>query len=104
MDYTLSEARRLLATRVEADRLSEGELRKDIAAVLAQEEEMRTHAVGDWIRFMYQGHLVIDEIAYLVPRASWDSTIQAVTVAHGQVPLDSVLETRPAAVLAQEEK
>jgi hypothetical protein len=53
-------------------------------------------AVGDWIRFMHDGKLVIDEIAYLVPRAAWDSTIEAVTLAHGQVSLDSVRELRRA--------
>ena len=52
-------------------------------------------SVGDWIRFMHSGRLVIDEIAYLIPRASWDSTIEAMTVSHGRVRLDDGLERRP---------
>lgn len=50
--------------------------------------------VGDWVRFMHNGRLVIDEVAYLVPRASWDSTIEAMTVAHGRVPIAEILERR----------
>ena len=52
--------------------------------------------IGDWIRFMHGGRLVIDEVAYLVPRASWDSTIEAMTQAHGRVRIDDILETRHA--------
>jgi hypothetical protein len=52
--------------------------------------------VGDWIRFMHGGRLVIDEVAYLVPRASWDSTLEAMTVANGQVGFDRILERREA--------
>ena len=51
--------------------------------------------VGDWVRFMHGGRLVIDEIAYLVPRASWDSTIEAMTLRHGRVRIEDVLELRP---------
>lgn len=55
---------------------------------------MRLVAVGDWIRFMCGGRLVIDEVAYIVPRASWDSTPEAMTVAHGRVRFDDVVELR----------
>lgn len=49
---------------------------------------------GDWIRFMSGGRLVIDEIAYIVPHASWDSTTEAMTVSHGRVPFVDILERR----------
>ena len=51
-------------------------------------------AVGDWIRFMHGGKLVIDEVAYLVRRASWDSTQDAMTVSSGQIDMDDILEVR----------
>ena len=50
--------------------------------------------VGDWIRFMHGGRLVIDEVAYIVPRSPWDSTPEALTVAAGPVPLDRIVEVR----------
>lgn len=50
--------------------------------------------VGDWVRFMRGGCLVIGSVAYLVPRASWDSTIELMTAEHGQVGLDDVVECR----------
>ena len=53
-----------------------------------------TVQVGDWIRFMHLGALVIDEVAYLVPRASWDSTLEAMTVRHGRVRMEDVWERR----------
>lgn len=53
-----------------------------------------TARVGDWIRFLHGGHLVIDEVAYLVPRANWDSTIEAMTVANGRVRMEDILEVR----------
>ena len=51
-------------------------------------------ATGDWIRFMHGGRLVIDEVAYLVRRASWDSTLDAMTVSSGAIDMDSILEVR----------
>lgn len=51
-------------------------------------------AVGDWIRFMHLGRLVVDEVAYLVPRASWDSTTEAMTQAHGRVRVEDIIERR----------
>ena len=56
---------------------------------------MRTDlAPGDWIRFLHCGCLVVDVVAYVVPRATWDSTPEAITVHHGQVPRDHVIEVR----------
>jgi hypothetical protein len=52
------------------------------------------YQVGDWIRFMRGGRLVVDEIAYIVPRGLWNSTPEAMTLNHGQVPFESVLEVR----------
>lgn len=55
---------------------------------------MRTPAVGDWIRFMSGGRLVIDQIAYIVPRAPWDSTPEAMTLTHGCVRVEDIIERR----------
>lgn len=51
--------------------------------------------VGDWIRFMHGGRLVIAMIAYLRPRSAWDSTVVYVTDTDGTVALESILELRP---------
>ena len=51
-------------------------------------------AVGDWIRFMNDGQLVIDEVAYIVPRSRFDSTPEAMTVAYGQVSFGNIVEMR----------
>ena len=52
--------------------------------------------VGDWIRFMHGGRLVIDEVAYLVPRSPYDSTVEAHTIMSGQVSFEWVVELRRA--------
>lgn len=52
------------------------------------------YQVGDWVRFMNNGRLVIDEIAYIVPRSSWDKTPQAVTTQHGTVDFEYIQEMR----------
>jgi hypothetical protein len=49
--------------------------------------------VGDWIRFMRGGAVVISAVLYLVPRAPWDSTPEAMTEI-GQVSFKDVLEVR----------
>ncbi len=61
-----------------------------------------TPQVGDWIRFMCGGRLVIDEVAYIVQRASWDSTPELITVAHGRVRYDDVLECRAKQAVSDE--
>lgn len=50
--------------------------------------------VGDWIRFVRGGQLVIDQVAYIVPRGSWDSTPEVMTIHNGRVIMDCVLEVR----------
>lgn len=50
--------------------------------------------VGDWICFQHGGRLVIDSVVYFKYRASWDSTLVAVTVGHGVVEVQDVLEVR----------
>lgn len=57
---------------------------------------MTTHLdpkVGDWIRFMQGGRVVIAAVLYIVPRSSFDSTREAMTEI-GQVCFDSILEIR----------
>ena len=51
--------------------------------------------VGDWIRFMYGGRVVIAPVLYLVPKVKFDSTREALTE-FGQVSFDAVLEVRKA--------
>ena len=56
--------------------------------------EMReTPKVGDWIRFMHGGRVVIAAVLYLVSRSRWDNTVEAMTEI-GQVSFDSILERR----------
>lgn len=54
----------------------------------------RVPRVGDWIRFMYGGRLVIDEIAYVGQRSAFDSTPTYMTTQHGFIAVDSILERR----------
>lgn len=57
---------------------------------------MSTPKVGDWIRFQAGGVLVIGIVAYIRPRASWERVDFAITAEHGEVPVDRILELRPA--------
>ncbi|HEX8030298.1 MAG TPA: hypothetical protein VF491_17610 [Vicinamibacterales bacterium] len=51
--------------------------------------------VGDWIRFMRGGQLVVGTVAYIVPRKrGYDSTPEAMTIEHGQVSYDDIIELR----------
>jgi hypothetical protein len=50
--------------------------------------------IGDWIRYQHGGQLVVGVVAYIAPRASWDSTPWPVTVEHGPIDPKSVLEIR----------
>ena len=56
-------------------------------------------SVGDWVRFMRNGQLVIDEIVYVRPRGQRHRAYVPrdvyVTCAHGAIEPDDVLELRP---------
>ena len=43
---------------------------------------------------MHHGRLVISEVTYIVPRASWDSTTDAMTRDAGRVRFEDILELR----------
>lgn len=54
-----------------------------------------TPQVGDWVRFQWNGKLVIGRVEYLVPRHGWDSTTVYQTE-FGKIALDDILELRAA--------
>lgn len=63
---------------------------------------MKDVRVGDWVRFYRGGLLVLGVVEYIVPRAPWDSTPEAVT-SLGQIPFDAVLEVRRVAPRDEQE-
>ena len=49
--------------------------------------------VGDWVRFMRNNQLVIGEVRYFPPKASWQTSIPIVTDV-GVINEDGVMEVR----------
>lgn len=50
--------------------------------------------VGDWVRFLHCGKLVIDIVVYLTPRSHYDHKMEAVTSRYGQISFTHALEVR----------
>lgn len=59
---------------------------------------MKTAHVGDWIRYQRDGRLVVGVVAYICPRAPWDSTPIPWTIEHGPVEPAGIREVRSAEV------
>ena len=57
--------------------------------------------VGDWVRFMQSGRLVIGRVEYTVVYP-YDSSKWTITTDCGSVCSDSILEQRPSSPAAEE--
>jgi hypothetical protein len=51
-------------------------------------------AVGDWVRFQFQGRLVIGKVEYVTPHEKWDTGYDIVTVEYGPIRADRIFEFR----------